>query len=328
MDLQGMEYVYEVYREKSFSKAAANLYISQPSLSVAVKKVEQKLGFPIFDRSTTPIGLTELGQAYINSVERIMVVENELDQFISDRIQGNTGRIAIGGTALFTSYFLPPILSAYHGAFPKITVELEELDTSRLQERLMAGKLDLVADNGTFDSQIIGSEILCQDHIVLAVPKVLPCNEKAGRYQIPLEVIRDGTYLQDTYPTAPISIFSQEPFLLLKLGNDTRKRADRIFKEGGVHPDIRLQLDQQITGYNLSCHGMGISFVSDTLLKLVKPEESLVYYKLAETQEARRIALFYKRNRYRTQAMKEFLRIAHYCMEGNPEAEKLHKVEN
>lgn len=51
---QGMEYVYQVYKDKSFSKAAANLFISQPSLSANVKRVEKKVGFPIFDRSTKP----------------------------------------------------------------------------------------------------------------------------------------------------------------------------------------------------------------------------------------------------------------------------------
>ena len=54
----GKEYVYAVYEEKSFSKAAQKLYITQPALSTAIKKVEKKIGTPIFDRSTSPIGLT------------------------------------------------------------------------------------------------------------------------------------------------------------------------------------------------------------------------------------------------------------------------------
>ena len=58
---QGMEYVYEVYKEKSFSKAAANLFISQPSLSANVRRVEARIGYPVFDRSTKPLGLTECG---------------------------------------------------------------------------------------------------------------------------------------------------------------------------------------------------------------------------------------------------------------------------
>ena len=66
-------YVYEIYKEKSFSKAAQNLYISQPSLSARLKKIEDKIGAPIFDRSTSPIRLTEIGQAYIDATKNISV---------------------------------------------------------------------------------------------------------------------------------------------------------------------------------------------------------------------------------------------------------------
>ena len=66
-----MNYVYEVYKERSFSKAAANLYISQPSLSATVKKVEERIGSPIFDRSVSPIQLTDCGQHSIKAVEEI-----------------------------------------------------------------------------------------------------------------------------------------------------------------------------------------------------------------------------------------------------------------
>ena len=64
---QGMEYIYEVYKEKSFSKAAAALFISQPSLSANVKRVENRIGYPIFDRSTKPLQLTEVGKLHTGS---------------------------------------------------------------------------------------------------------------------------------------------------------------------------------------------------------------------------------------------------------------------
>ena len=73
---QGMEYIYEVYKEKSFSKAAAALFISQPSLSANVKRVENRIGYPIFDRSTKPLQLTEVGKHYIQAVEKVMDIEN------------------------------------------------------------------------------------------------------------------------------------------------------------------------------------------------------------------------------------------------------------
>ena len=79
---QGMHYVYEVYKEMSFSKAARNLFISQPSLSAAVKKAEKQIGFPIFDRSSNHIQLTELGKEYIRSIEIIMDVETGFQNYI------------------------------------------------------------------------------------------------------------------------------------------------------------------------------------------------------------------------------------------------------
>ena len=70
---QGMEYIYTVYQEKSFSKAAAALFISQPSLSANVKRVENRIGYPIFDRSTKPLQLTEVGKHYIQAIEKVII---------------------------------------------------------------------------------------------------------------------------------------------------------------------------------------------------------------------------------------------------------------
>ena len=63
---RGMEYVYAVWKERSFSSAAKKLYISQPALSNSIKRVEDKVGTPLFDRSTSPIQLTDVGQEYLH----------------------------------------------------------------------------------------------------------------------------------------------------------------------------------------------------------------------------------------------------------------------
>lgn len=94
---QGMEYVYEVYKEKSFSKAAASLFISQPSLSTNVRRVENRIGYPIFDRSTKPLSLTECGRQYIQCVERIMNIERDFSDFINDWGDLKTGNLILGG---------------------------------------------------------------------------------------------------------------------------------------------------------------------------------------------------------------------------------------
>lgn len=105
---QSMRYVYEVYREMSFSRAARNLFISQPSLSAAVKKAEEQIGFPIFDRSTNPIQLTELGKEYIRAVEIIMDVENGFENYVSDLAEMKSGSLVIGGTNFLFLTFCRP----------------------------------------------------------------------------------------------------------------------------------------------------------------------------------------------------------------------------
>ena len=81
----GMEYVYEVYKEKSFSKAAKKLFISQPSLSATVKRVENRIGYPVFNRNTTPLTLTECGEHYIKAVEEILAIQTSFQNFINDQ---------------------------------------------------------------------------------------------------------------------------------------------------------------------------------------------------------------------------------------------------
>ena len=75
---QYMDYAYAVYKEKSFTKAAKELCISQPALSATIRKLETNLGHPIFDRSGKTITLTDIGERYIRSAEQIMLIRQNL----------------------------------------------------------------------------------------------------------------------------------------------------------------------------------------------------------------------------------------------------------
>ena len=151
---QGMKYVYEVYKEKSFSKASASLFISQPSLSANVKRIENRIGSPIFDRSTKPLQLTEVGEHYIQAIEKIMDIENNLENFIRDLGDLKTGTLNIGGSNFFSSWVLPSLIADFSQKFPNIQISLVEESSANLSLLLQAGKLDLMIDNCILDEQI------------------------------------------------------------------------------------------------------------------------------------------------------------------------------
>lgn len=297
-----MRYVYEVYRQGSFSKAAQALLIAQPSLSQMVKKAESRIGGPVFDRSTSPISLTELGRMYIQSAEEILRIEEGFSQYLSDAEQCLRGVLTLGGTTLFTSYVLPPLLSAFSARYPGVEIRLHEQHTNVLQQELQEGTLDLAVDNSLLDPARYESAVYQQEQILLAVPKTLA----------PLEGMSADGIRQNglnAAPSVPLHCFATLPFLLLKEGNDTRSRAEKLCAQAGFSPSVRLQLDQQIAAYNLAAFGLGAAFISDTLVRCAPPDERLVFFRLDSPDVCRSIRFFHKKNRFVSAPMAAFLHL-------------------
>lgn len=85
----------------------------------------------------------------------------------------------------------------------------------------------------------------------------------------PGKMIVTGGWKDESVKSVPLKLFAQEPFVMLKPENDTRKRAVEILERAGISPEISLELDQQLTSYHVVCSGLGIAFVSDTLIREV-----------------------------------------------------------
>lgn len=307
---QGMEYVYTVYKEKSFSKAAKSLFISQPSLSATIKRIENRIGYPIFDRSTKPLTLTECGEHYIRSIERILSIQEDFHDYVNDWGELRTGNLILGGSSLYSSLVLPSIIRKFSKKYPSVKVVLVEESTSKLQEMLLEGSIDMFIDNCSLDDDVYAHSVYQKEHLFLAVPRHLAINQQIQQYQIPAEKIKDGSYIIEQTVPVPLKLFEQEPFIVLKLENDTRKRAITLCQDAGFVPQILFELDQQMTSYHITSSGMGISFVSDTLISQMPENPRVVYYQLDGTDSQRNLSFYWKRGRYISRAMEEFLKIA------------------
>lgn len=301
------EYVYEIYKEKSFSKAAQNLYISQPSLSARIKKVENQLGAPIFDRSTSPLRLTEFGQAYIKAAEEIFQIEQQLENYINDLNTLKSGYLSIGGSNLFAAYVLPPIILRFKQQYPDVTIQLTEGNTAQLETMLGNNTLDLVIDNHHYDGALYEKVLYCKEDILLAVPRQFEVSKYLKDYQLTYEHIMNQTYREASHPTVPLAAFKEIPFIMLTPGNDTRTRGDKLCKAAGFRPNIILELNQQSTCYMAASTQLGATFISDTLVSRLPSFENLTYYKLDGEAAKRDVFFYYKKNNYKTRAMGEFM---------------------
>ena len=305
------KYVYEVYKERSFTKAAQNLYISQPSLSARIKKIEEIIGEPLFDRSTTPLQLTEVGKVYIEAAEEITQIEQRVENYINDLAGLKTGNLAVGASTLFAAYVVPSLITQFNQKFPDVHIQLIEGNTAELEEMLGSNALDFVIDNYHYDSILYNKELYCEENILLAVPKHFAVNEELGMYQLSYKNIKNKNYLNQKYPAVPLGRFADLPFIMLTQGNDTRTRGDRLCRNVGFKPNIVLEFNQRSTAYMASSTQLGATFISDILVSQLPTFENLVYYKLDGEEAKRKVFFYYKTHKYKTRVMEEFVRMMH-----------------
>lgn len=301
----GMEYVYAVYREGSFQKAAEKLFVSQPSVSASVRRVEERAGSRLFDRSRKPLALTECGEAYIACAEKIFAMERDFTEYVNDWEGLRRGRVAVGGSSLFSSLLLPPMMASFRERYPGITLTLAEETTPRLEEMLRQGTVDLVVDYTIPNMELYDSATVREDALILAVPRAAAVNARLAPYRIAPEEI--GAAARSAAPGVPMELLKDESFVLLKPENDTRARADALCRLGGFEPKTAMEFDQQMTAYLAGCSGAGITFVSSVLVSRLSPNPGICYYRLPEPESRRDIRLFWKRGRYKTRAMEAFL---------------------
>lgn len=306
----GKEYVYAVYEEKSFSKAAQKLYITQPALSTAIKKVEKKIGSPIFDRSTSPIGLTPGGEVYIEAIEKLFNLEETTLNQLNNLNGLLAGKLAIGGTIFFTSFILPALLAEFSKKYSQIKIELVEGTTTQLTEKLMSEEVDLIIDNSELDDKNYEKYYYGSERIILAVPKGFEINETLKEYQMTREDISDHLNSRPEFPALPLPLLRNTPFVFLKEENSIYKRGTKMCSKQNYSPNIVLKPDQVVTAFNMAAKGVGATFIPDALIASVPYEAPLCFYKMDEQLSVRHVYFYKKRNKYQTKAMEEFLRVA------------------
>ena len=130
MNLHQLKYVLTVAKERSFSKAAAELYITQPSLSRFIISWEDQLGAKVFDRSTSPLGLTAAGEIVIKAVESICDIEKKMMEDLDALQPSAEVLINFGATPTRACYLIKPI-AQFKSAYPNVKIHINEYEPAR-----------------------------------------------------------------------------------------------------------------------------------------------------------------------------------------------------
>ncbi|MGN8875253.1 LysR family transcriptional regulator [Pseudoflavonifractor sp. HCP28S3_F10] len=303
------DYIYCIYKEGSFSKAAEVLHIAQPSLSADVSRLEKRLGVQLFNRKTKPISVTPFGLEYIHAVEQIYEIEEHLQTLAYEVHSLQSGHLAIGGSSLDNPYTITQTIAQFKKRYPNIYLRIHDTNTVRSKQMLDAGELDLVITNRPMDVSKYEKLFCYSESLVWAIPQEFPINESLRGRELHRAML--GNRIFDVPDSRCVSAaeLAEVPMILLDNTNYLRTCVDMIFQESRVEPIVALETENPSISYNFAMQGVGATIISNRLIENLNPGGKLLYYKLLSQYSKRNAYVYYSKGRYVTAAMKKFIEL-------------------
>ena len=208
MDLKELNYVVTVANEGSISRAAEKLFMSQSSLSQAIRVLEQDLGTSVFVRTTRGVRPTAAGDAFISHAKQILQQYRTACSEAADIENLNGGTMIFGISTYRGTYLLPPVLKRFRTLYPKVHVEICEMDSIDLEDQLLEGLLDL-ALIAAIRSWTLPEHVIPLRSFPGSISKTLPpsniFSDRQTLYSAVLAVRRCGMPESSPLGRAPIS---------------------------------------------------------------------------------------------------------------------------
>jgi LysR family hydrogen peroxide-inducible transcriptional activator len=192
MTLTELKYIVAVARAKHFGHAAEACYVAQPTLSVAIKKLEDELGVTLFERGGAEISVTPLGQQIIAQAERVLEQTAAIKELAKQNKDPLAGPLRLGVIYTVGPYLLPPLVRRVIDQVPQMPLILQENFTVRLLELLRQGELDAAIMALPLPEHGMSTQPLYDEPFVVAMPRNHPW---ASRSAIPAEDLKNETML-------------------------------------------------------------------------------------------------------------------------------------
>lgn len=231
---------YCVAKNMSFTKAAKELFITQPAVTAQVKHFEEWCELKFFKKKGRGICLTDEGEMLYRQANQLFEYESQIENAINDYRQLKKGVLRIGSTRTYARYLMPLIMRQFHRNFPKIQIYLDEGSSLDLSLSLLELKNEIAIISKVKDNPDI-------TYILFSEEEVLPILS-------PNHPLAKNEYLS-------IEELSQEPIIMREIGSGTRKWVDSLFQQHQLKPQILMETANTEFIKQLVVRGDGISFL-------------------------------------------------------------------
>jgi DNA-binding transcriptional LysR family regulator len=292
MDTRQLAAFCAVVERRSFSRAAEQLGVTQPAVSLQIRSLEKRLGRQLLDRSGRRVEPTESGQRLYRSAQRLLAQEEQLLAELGEESDGElAGRLEIGASTGPGGTVLPRVLGEFQLRHPGVTVALSVSDTQRVIEQVARRELELGVVGAQRRHRGVVFEPFFRDEVVLAVPR----GHRFGGKTVSLDELRE------------------EPVVLMQEGAGVRQVIEDELRGAGIRLrdlDVRLELGLQESARSAVIAGYGVTFISRAAIEGDVEAGALAVARVEGLDPAREISLVRSTGRAETRVAQEFVDFA------------------
>lgn len=293
MNLKQLEAFVRVAEEKSFSRAAKELYLTQPTISAHISSLEKELGARLFIRNTKEVSLSEDGKDLYKYARQILELEKKIEERFSPQDQEEKHCISIAASTIPAQYLLPKVLLKFSEKYPHEQLKILETDSSEVVTQIVEHMVD-VGFTGT---------VLEKKHC-----RYLPF------YKDELAVITPNTEKYRSIREAgrsDLAWLREEHIILREEGSGTRKEAEKQLRGAGIELrelDIIASIGNQETIKKSVRQGMGVTILSRLAAEDEEENGDLLTFPIPGASEGRDINLVYNKNSQLPRSVQRFIK--------------------
>ena len=295
MNFRKLEIFYETAKNLSMTEAGKKLYISQPSVSQAIKELEEEIGSKLFDRIGKRLYLTHEGEIFLIYIRRILNLYEEGNKILNEISEGDRGKIYIGASSTIGTYILPEIMKSYCNDFKNIDISLNIANTESIENLVLDNKVDFGFIEGQLKSDEIIKTLMWEDEIVFI------CNKE---HEFGNLSFIDASKLK------------KEKLIVREKGSGARETIDNYLNSNHIRHNIFMELGNSEAIIRTVKNGLGIGCISLKCIENTQFNHEINILRLKDNHIRRKLYLIIHKDKFITKNMKNFIA---YAMSNNME---------
>ena len=297
MTLNELRYVVAVAHERSFGRAAARCFVSQPALSVAIQKLEEELGTLLFERGKSEITVTPVGARIVEQAQKVLEEAARVREIAAGGRNQLAGTLRLGVIYTVAPYLLPDLIPALHVRAPQMPLDIEENLTENLEAELKSGRIDAA---------------------IVALPFAPPGIAAEFLYEEPFQVVVPQSHKWAKRKSVHPDELAAENMILLNVGNCFRDQVLDACPELNRATSHLTRTNSLETVRNMVASGLGISVLPRDALTPRYHSRMVVSVPFAKPVPTRRIALAFRKSFPRPAAIEAIRDAVGDCRRGVP----------